>query len=62
MPHAGPFLGLGCIGTLPGLCCSALTLGYVAIETEWADATGNGLQPRKEAFLQSKPEALGQTG
>ena len=33
---------------------STLTIGYVAIETGWADATGNGPQPRKEPFLQEQ--------
>ena len=40
---------------------STLTIGYVAIETGWADGTGNG-QPRREPFLHEQTGGLGQTG
>ena len=34
---------------------STLTIGYVAIETGWADATGNGPQPVGNFSCTSKP-------
>jgi hypothetical protein len=40
---------------------STLTIGYVAIETGWADATGNGRSRVGNISRTSKPEALGQT-
>ena len=36
-----------------------LTIGYVAVETGWADATESGRSPVGKRSCKSKPEALG---
>jgi hypothetical protein len=38
---------------------SKLTIGYVAVETGWADATESGRSPVGNRSCKNKPEALG---
>ena len=38
---------------------STLTIGYVAVETGWADATESGRSPIGNRSCKNKPEALG---